>query len=197
MTLIYLVRHGRTDLIGKQLCGNLPGIHLNEEGKNQARKAAEYLSAFPIKGIHSSPLERACETAAPLAGRLGLAVEPEEFLRELNFGDYQGKGEDLDTDTLWKQFLSNPAGVKFPHGESVSETRQRVAAGLDALSQKYGSNESIVCVAHCEVLRLAVCEAIQLPDDHLHRLTIEPASISLVECTVDRKTRRMLNYSPA
>ena len=197
MTMIYLVRHGRTDQLGRQLCGNLPGIHLNEEGRNQAQKAAEYLSAFPITGIHSSPLERTCETAAPIAERLGLVVQPEDFLRALNFGDYQGKGEELTTDALWQQYLSNPAGIRFPHGESTAEARQRMAAGLDSLSQKYEPEQSIVCVAHCEVLRLAICHAIQLPMEYLHRLTIDPASISLVEWTAERKSLRMLNYSPA
>lgn len=197
MTLIYLVRHGRTDWIGKKLCGYLPGVHLNEEGRKQAQKAANFLSALPIRAIHASPMERTLETAAPLAERMELPIVVEEYLREINFGDYQGKGDDLATDPLWQQFLTNPAGVRFPHGESVAETRQRVAAGLDSLSQRYGADASIVCVAHCEVLRLAVCQAIQLPDEHLHRLTIDPAAISLIEWTAERKSLRLLNFSPA
>jgi len=196
MAIIYLVRHGKTDFIGKKLCGNLPGIHLNEEGRVQAQKAADHLGDFPIKAIYSSPMERACETAAPLARKLNLEVSPQEFLREINFGDFQGKGEELLSDPIWQKFNTMPGDVRFPNGESVVETQQRVAEGFDTLCMNLASDEQIVCVAHCEVLRLAAACAINLPLDEYHKLTIDLASISKLEWSDQKKKLLLLNFVP-
>jgi len=196
MAIIYLVRHGKTDFIGKKLCGNLPGIHLNEEGRSQAQKAADYLSAFPIKAVYSGPMERACETAAPLAKALNLEIIPQDFLREINFGDFQGKGEELLSDPIWQKFSDQPGDIHFPNGESVAETQQRVAKGLDTLCMNLASDEQIVCVAHCEVLRLAAAYALNLPLDKYQKLTIDPASISKLEWSDQKKKLLLLNYVP-
>lgn len=197
MAIVYLVRHGRTDFIGKKLCGNLPGIHLNEEGRSQAQKAADYLGDFPIKAIYSSPIERAMDTAEIISTKSGLEVKPVDFLREIHFGDLQGMGEkELVDHPLWKQFNSHPAEVSFPNGESVAEVQARVAKGLDLLSQQYGKEDQILCVAHSEVLRLAVCWVLDLPLDNFHRLTIDPASVSKIEITAERKRLQLLNFQP-
>ncbi|HCS40176.1 MAG TPA: phosphoglycerate mutase [Anaerolineaceae bacterium] len=197
MAIIYLVRHGRTDLLGKMLCGNTPGIHLNEEGREQAQKAADYLCNFPIKAIYSSPIERAFETAEIIGRECSLQVNSVDYLREIHFGDLQGMGEKELVDlSLWKRFNSQPADVYFPNGESVTEVQARVARGLEFLSHQYDNDNQIVCVAHSEVLRLAVCWVLDLPLDSLHRLTIDPASISIIEITPERKKLRLLNFQP-
>jgi len=197
MAIFYLVRHGRTDFINKKLCGNLPGIHLNTEGKVQAQKVADYLGTFPIKALHSSPLERARETIAPLSNWLGMMVNVEDFLREINFGDLQGKGKELFEYPIWQLYNTHPAEVQFPNGESVLEAQERVVAGLDELSKRYSVEDQVVCVAHCDVLRLAVAHVINLPVDNFHNLTIDPASITKVEWTSERKKLHALNYIPA
>lgn len=196
MAIIYLVRHGKTDFLGKILCGNTPGIYLNEEGRSQAQKAAEYLSGFPIKAIYSSPMERAMETAAPLAKMLNLEVSTQEFLREINFGDFQGKGEELLSNPIWQKFSKQPGDVRFPNGESVVETHQRVGNGLDNICRKFAPEDQLVFTAHCEVLRLAVAYALNLPLDDFLKLTIDPASISKLEWSDQKKKLLLLNYVP-
>ncbi|PKN96914.1 MAG: phosphoglycerate mutase [Chloroflexi bacterium HGW-Chloroflexi-5] len=197
MAIIYLVRHGRTDFIGKKLCGNLPGIHLNEEGRVQAQKAAGYLSNLPIKAIYSSPIERAMETAQIIGSKSGLEIDPVDFLREIHFGDLQGMGgKDLTDHPLWIKFNSQPGDIHFPNGESVSEVYDRVSKGLGLISQQYDKEDQIACVAHSDVLRLAVCWVLGLPLDHFHRLTIDPASISKIEITPELKKLRLLNLQP-
>jgi probable phosphoglycerate mutase len=195
MTIIYLVRHGKTDFIGKKLCGNLPGIHLNEEGKFQAQKVADYLGVFPIKAVFSSPIERAMETAAPLAEWLGLSVIPADFLREIHFGDLQGQQEDvLLANPYWQRFNQHPADVEFPNGESVRGVQERVAEGLNNISKEFSPEDQVVCVAHSEVLRLAVTYVLHIPLDDFHRISIDPASVSKIEWTMERKKLRLLNY---
>jgi|WetSurMetagenome_2_1015567.scaffolds.fasta_scaffold593724_1 broad specificity phosphatase PhoE len=196
MAIIYLLRHGRTDFLGKILCGNTPGIHLNEEGREQAQKAADYLGNFPIKAVYSSPMERACETAAPLAKKLNLEVIPLEFLREINFGDFQGKGEELLSNPIWQKFSKQPGDVRFPNGESVVETQQRVGVGLDHICRNFAPEDQLVFTAHCEVLRLAVAYALNLPLDDFLKLTIDPASISKLEWSDQKKKLLLLNFVP-
>jgi len=197
MAFFYLVRHGKTDFVGKMLCGDLPGIHLNEEGRKQAQKTTEYLRCFPMKAVYTSPIERAVETAQAFADQEGLEPIRVDFLKEICFGDLQGKDASfLAHQPDWQLFQEHPAGVKFPHGESVEEVAARVADGLDNLADQFGKEDRIVCVAHCDVLRLAICRAIHLPLDHFHSLTIDPASVSLLEWSKERKKLRLLNFQP-
>jgi probable phosphoglycerate mutase len=64
MTMILLVRHGENDWVKKhRLAGWIPGVHLNENGRQQAQAAADRLAHLPIKAVYSSPVTRCMETA--------------------------------------------------------------------------------------------------------------------------------------
>jgi broad specificity phosphatase PhoE len=196
MTTIYLVRHGNTDYTGNRLAGYIPGIHLNKKGQIQAENTADFLQTKPIKAIFSSPLERTMETAIALAVKLDLPVVPLEFLKEINFGGLQGLGEELDALPVWHQFLTHPAAVMFPKGESIRAAQQRVVEGLNELSTKFSTEDEVVCFSHCEILRLAVAYALHIPLDDYMRLTIAPASISSLVWQKDMQTLTLLNYVP-
>jgi len=116
MTVIYLVRHGKTEDSGNRITGYRAGIHLNEEGIQQASRVAEFLHHSPICAVYSSPLERGMETAAIIASKHNLAVHPIDSLKEIDFGDYQGKGEDLAKDHLWNLFSKNLPVLNFRTG---------------------------------------------------------------------------------
>lgn len=197
MTIIYLVRHGKTDFIGKKLSGNLPGIPLNEGGRNQAQKTGKYLSTLPIKAIYASPIQRAQETAGIIGEATRLDTITVDFLREINFGDLQGmEFPGINTLPVWQRYTTLPADVSFPNGESVLEVQKRVSEGLDWIAEQYSENDEIVCVAHSDVLRLAISRALGLPLDNFHRLSISPASVSKLEWAPDRKRLRLLNFQP-
>ena len=72
MTTFHLIRHGAHDLLGRVLTGRMPGVALNEAGRAQAAGLAAALAGGGIAAVVSSPLQRARETAAPIAARLGL-----------------------------------------------------------------------------------------------------------------------------
>lgn len=67
MTTIYLIRHGKTPTTGKVLPGRAPGLHLSARGRGQAEAVAKQLAR--VDAVYASPLERACETAAPTCER--------------------------------------------------------------------------------------------------------------------------------
>lgn len=109
MTIYYFVRHGSTNDSGKRITGYIPGVELNNEGRQQARRIAEYFASITLTAIYSSPLERAIETAEQVGYKKSITIQPISFLKEINFGCYQGRGEDLRGDTLWETFLNfNP-----------------------------------------------------------------------------------------
>ena len=89
-TTLLLIRHGQTDWIAKGVAGRLPDVHLNDEGRDQAARLAGRCRVLPIAVVYSSPLERALETAAPLAEAFGLDVRPCPEAVELDFGEWVG-----------------------------------------------------------------------------------------------------------
>src|SRR5579871_6685501 len=67
MTTFWLIRHAETDTAGNTITGRLPGVHLNGNGRRQTELLVSQLRPAPLTAIYASPLERARETAAPLA----------------------------------------------------------------------------------------------------------------------------------
>ncbi len=94
----------KTILLASIFPGHLPGIHLNEAGKAQALLVADSLKDVPITSIISSPLERAVETAEPLAKMLGLTINLEPGFIEMSTGSWTGKNfpEDQERSVVGK-----------------------------------------------------------------------------------------------
>ena len=90
MTTFLLIRHALNDYVDKAIAGWTPEVHLNDVGRAQAERLAERLAQAPIAALYSSPLERARETAAPLAKRLGLEVRMCEAFGEIRYGEWTG-----------------------------------------------------------------------------------------------------------
>ena len=196
MTVLYFVRHGETDYSGKIISGNLPGIHLNNRGKQQSAGITKYFESTALQAIYCSPLERAIETASPLAEQKKLTLEKVPFLREIDFGDFQGKGEELAQSSLWQRFLINPAWVRFPNGETVKEAQKRVVEGINTLCAQFSSAEAILCVAHCEIIRLAIAHVLKMPLDAYMKITIDTGSISKVIWSETNHHVMFLNHIP-
>lgn len=180
MTIIHLVRHGKTSFTGTRIAGYLAGVHLTDEGKEQADRVARYLENSPITAVYASPLERAMETAAPVAEKLNLDIRQVDFLKEINFGRLQGMGEELADEPTWQIFQRTPSRAVFPEGESVVAAQMRVVAGLNWLSQIHAFSEEIVCVSHCEAIRLALAFALQRSLENFAEIPVDTASVSKV-----------------
>ena len=79
---IHLVRHGEVHNPDHLVYADLSGFGLSELGRRQAREAARYLGSAPVVAVWSSPLQRALETAAPIADRAGVPISVDERLTE-------------------------------------------------------------------------------------------------------------------
>jgi broad specificity phosphatase PhoE len=148
LTVVHLVRHGEVENPRRVLYGCLPGFHLSEDGRMMAKKAAAFLAGRDVTVLRSSPLERALETAEPLAAQFGLAVTEDERLIEpwnhfegLTFGVGDGA---LLRPAHWI-YLRNPFRPSW--GEPYREVAARMAAAVADAVQAARGHEA-VCVSH-------------------------------------------------
>jgi broad specificity phosphatase PhoE len=148
MSTVHLLRHGEVYNPDHVLYGRLPGFRLSELGERQALVAAEWLAQLDIGHLVSSPLERAQQTAEPIAEKFGLDVEIDDRLIEAD-NHLQGRnvagGKGLFTDpSNWKYFR-NPFRPSW--GEPYAEIADRVLAAARA-ADKQADGRDAVCVTH-------------------------------------------------
>jgi probable phosphomutase (TIGR03848 family) len=181
MAILLLIRHGENDYVGRRLVGRTPGVHLNEAGRKHAQELAEALCHAPIKGLYSSPLERAVETAEPLAQALNLPVNLRPGLMEIDFGDWVGKtiGQ-MRRMKLWKVVQETPSQMRFPGGESFPEAQQRITNDLDEILSAYEDHDLVACFSHSDSIKLAIAHYLGLPLDNFQRLSVGTCSISIL-----------------
>jgi probable phosphomutase (TIGR03848 family) len=180
MTTFLLVRHAATDLVGRTIAGWMPGVHLNQEGRAQAERLAGRLTHVPIAAVYSSPLERARETAAPLATRLGLQVQIREGIGEIHFGEWTGRDfRGLAQVPKWRQFNLLRGSTRIPGGEFMLGVQARMVAELERLRERH-PGDVVAVVSHGDVIKAAVGHYAGIPLDLLQRVEISPASVSVV-----------------
>jgi probable phosphoglycerate mutase len=199
MPLLLLIRHGENDFVktGK-LPGHTPGVHLNERGQKQAQALGEALKNVPIKAIYSSPLERAMETAEPIAASCNLAIIQEPALVDANVGKWQGKSlKSLRLTNAWRVVQHSPSRFTFPEGESFIELQGRIIKTLEGIVRKHNKPKDIVAVVfHADPIKLAVSHFLGLPLDHFQRLSCDTGSVSALYVSEMGATLIKLNQRP-
>lgn len=166
---------------GSVLAGRAPGTHLNEEGRAQALQLADALAPVAPEAIYASPLERARETAEPLARRLELEIRVCEGLTELDYGEWTGVDyTTLHDDPRWRWHNEFRSGNRAPGGESHTEVQARAVAELLRLRDVHPSS-TVVVFSHAAPIRAALGYFLGMPLDMLHRLEISTASVSEIE----------------
>jgi probable phosphomutase (TIGR03848 family) len=184
-TTILLVRHGTTATTGSILPGRAPGLHLSEMGQAQASELAGRIKELSRKptAIFTSPLERAKETALPIAKALRLRPLIERGLLECDFGTWTGKKlATLSRRVEWRAVQNAPSTFRFPEGESFSEMQQRMWSTLERLAKRH-RNRTIVVVSHADPIKAAVTYAQGVPLDLFQRTVISPCSLSAITFT--------------
>jgi probable phosphomutase (TIGR03848 family) len=180
-TLVLLVRHGQTPTTGVVLPGRAPGLRLAEEGRRQAEALARWLATVPrVAAVYASPLERARETAAPIARALRLPLRRERGLLELDIGAWTGeKLAHVSRRPEWATVQRNPSGFRFPGGESFVEMQTRMIETLDRLVARHPGRR-IVAVSHADPIKAALAHALGAHLDHFQRIVVAPGSLSAI-----------------
>jgi broad specificity phosphatase PhoE len=147
-TIVHLLRHGQVENPSGVIYGRLPGYHLSAEGRLMASAAADFFSGRPVVSLFCSPLERARETAQPIAERLGLDVVTDDRLIEswnhfegLTFGVGDGS---LRRPAHWP-YLINPFLPSW--GEPYRAVATRMLAMMEVARMAAAGAEA-VCVSH-------------------------------------------------
>ena len=181
LTTILFVRHGQTPSTGKILPGRAAGLHLAETGVAQARKAAERIGELKqVDALYTSPLERARETAAPIAKITGQRARVERGLLECEFGEWTGAElSKLMKKPEWQTVQRSPSSFRFPGGESFSEMQHRIVSTLDRLRAAHPGG-TIVCVSHADPIKAAVANALGTHLDLFQRIVISTCAVSVI-----------------
>ena len=196
-TVVLLIRHAETDAVGAWLAGQTMDVPLNQCGRAQAERLRDRLSTVDLSAIYSSPLERAIETAAPLARDRALRIEPRMELAEIDFGEWSGETFDrLSEDPRWVRFNRVRSMADVPNGERAIDVQARIARALEA-ARNHHPTATVAFVTHADVIRLAVLHVAGAPVDFIHRFEISPASVTAVALYADGATLLYVNERDA
>ena len=180
-TLVLFVRHGRTPTTDAVVPGRAKGLHLSDDGRKQATTVAEHLAGrTDVDAVYSSPLERAKETAAPIAKALGLRVRTERGLLEADCGEWTGVSlKQLRKRPEWRTVQRYPSGFRFPGGESFAEMQVRMTSAVGRLRDRH-PGRTVVAVSHADPIKAAVVDALGMHLDHFQRIAVLPCSVTAV-----------------
>ena len=175
------MRHGQTPTTGRLLPGQAPGLHLSDEGKKQAEAAAARIAKLKrVTAIYASSLERARETAMPIARARSLAVRIERGLMDLDVGRWTGERLDkVSKRPEWSTVQRYPSGFRFPDGESFVEMQARMTATLATLVERHRGGV-VVAVSHADPIKAALAQALGMHLDLFQRLAVAPGSITTI-----------------
>jgi broad specificity phosphatase PhoE len=198
MPLILLIRHGENDYVktGK-FAGRIPDVHLNSNGQQEARDIADGLKEVPLSAIYSSPLERALETAEPLAKLKKLKVIISDGLNETDIGEWKGlEVKKVRKLPEWKIVQNSPSRFRFPKGESFQEEQTRLVNAMEKIINRHKKDELVAVFSHADPIKLIINYYLGMPLDHFQRLACNTGSLSILNLDINGVVLFGLNYKP-
>jgi broad specificity phosphatase PhoE len=172
VTTLVLIRHGQTDWNIEGRWQGQADPPLNERGREQARRVAQYQSKFGFAALYSSDLRRALETAQIIGAEMGLTVVGESRLREVNLGQWQGmlsadiQAQYPDGFRLWHE---SPLAVQPPGGEDIPALMTRVLEAINDIIERH-PKQRIGVVSHELPIAIVLCRSAGLGLDHLRSM---------------------------
>ena len=194
-TLTHLLRHGQTEHTPERRFSGSSDLPLSEMGRAEARAAALSLKDRGIAAIVCSPLRRCRETAAAAADVLGLPVEVDDDLRELDFGEWEGltRDEAVARNPLALRRFFGATDVRAPGGESIADVSARVARARRRILDRY-AGRTVLVVSHVTPIKLLLAAGLGAGDEVVHRVFLEAASLCTVAWSSDGRTSvRLVN----
>jgi broad specificity phosphatase PhoE len=169
---LLLVRHGQTEWHRDNRYVSRTDIALNETGRRQAQMLARRVEKEKVDLVLCSPLTRALQTAKSPAEAHGMEPRIDERLRELDFGEWEGKtlAEIRQKDPETVRLFEYSAEHGFPGGEPLQEGAERVLEVFESLYSSH-TGRTVLVVAHNTLLRLGICRMLGIPlRDYRRRL---------------------------
>jgi len=165
MTRLCLIRHGESDWNAQRRVQGQIDIPLNARGRSQAAAVARGLAAERFTALYSSDLQRALQTAEPMANARGLPIRPDAALRERHFGVLQALTAEEANERYPQASLRHAARdpeFDYEYGESLAIFERRIRECLVELFRRH-AGETILVVTHGGVLDIAYRQATGRP----------------------------------
>jgi probable phosphoglycerate mutase len=173
--VIVFARHGQTAPNRDRKLLGRADPPLTEEGRAQVERLAGAVAALAPTAVFTSPLARARETAAAIAGRCGLPVVVDELLVEVDYGEWEGAGlGDFDADQL-RRWRTDEAFTP-PGGESLADVTARAAA----FCERELDDRLVVAVSHVSPIKGAVTWALGVSALVAWRMRLDVASLTTI-----------------
>ena len=177
---LILIRHGETIWNRERRVQGFSDIDLNDTGLKQAEQLALSLKDHQIRSIHSSPLIRAMRTARIVNQYHNAPIHLEPDLMEMNQGDFEGLSF-LDLMIREKDFLekwiSDPASVRMPSGETFTELQDRAWKAIEAISRKH---DAALVVSHSFTIAAILCKIKNIGLSDFRSVHVDTASKTIV-----------------
>lgn len=164
--MLYILRHGTTDWNVLRKLQGRTDIPLNEAGRALARKAAETYADVHFDVCYCSPMVRARETAEILLEGRNIPIIPDNRLREMSFGIYEGTEKCLEIPGCpVAEVFRDPANYRaVPEGESFAELFARTGAFLREVAEpELEKGKDVLIVGHGAMDESIVCQVKGLP----------------------------------
>jgi len=173
-TLAYFVRHGTTTLNAKNCFRGTMNPDLNEEGRADAKRLAEYFGAKDLSALFYSNKNRSEETAGIIAQRKPrIRCFGTESLWPLNVGDFSGQPKDDKNQAKMDWYVDNPS-VSIPGGESLNDFKSRIRPCImEALEIANKSGAPVLCVVHSSVIH----EVSTMFEGHHSKALVKPGGV--------------------
>jgi broad specificity phosphatase PhoE len=193
-TVVHLLRHGEVFNPEGVLYGRLPGYNLSDLGQQMAVRAADALAGHDVTHVVSSPMERAQQTAKPMAERHGVQIEIDPNLIEAE-NVFEGQRVSVGDGVLRKpqawRHLYNPFRPSW--GEPYDELAARMHQSIDAAREKARGHEAVL-ISHqlpIWIARLAAEDRRLWHDPRSRQCTLA----SLTSLTYDGDTLAAITYT--
>lgn len=192
MAYLVLVRHGQSEWNALGLWTGQEDVALTEQGRAEARKAADALRDITLHKAHTSTLSRAQQTLEEIKSALEhteLETAAHQALNERHYGDYQAKNkwdikDQIGEDEFTK--LRRNWDHPVPHGETLKDVHARVLPYFEEhILQDLKDGKNIIVAAHGNSLRALMKHLEQVADDKVHELEIGTGEVHVYEIDED------------
>lgn len=181
MARVLLIRHAPTPETGKTLTGRLPGVSLDDSGREMARRTAERLAATKLKAVYSSPIERTWETAVEICAPHKLNPIREDGVIEVDYGKWSGRTlKSLYGLKAWKTVQITPSRMTFPDGEALVDAQRRAVSAIERIAADH-RKDIVAVVSHSDIIQMILAHHLGTPLDLFGRIQIAPASVSVLD----------------
>ena len=194
---LLLFRHGETAHNAERLALGRQDVPLNERGRAQAQAIArKYGDGSGIAAVYASPLQRAVATASPLAEALGLTVQTQPALIEMDIGELEELSftavRERYPDFVRRWLSDDCADAQMPGGESARQVQERAWPAIERIRERH-PEDTVAVVTHNFVLLMTLCRVLHLPIERFRGIRQDLGAVSVLELSPERETVVTLN----